>query len=647
MPAPNTSPAASSPWLAASAPQISPRHVLLATAVLLLWGLDFALDIRQIDFASWLDPVMYLNAAREIRFENWAPRSLVIPTVYPYSLVPLSRSPSTALWANFAWVLVLAASLYSLCGTFKIKAPPALVLLVLLTSPVLLGLSRTLFSEPMLTAAVTLVISLLLGCKALTPGRWLLLGLALSLALVAKPTAILFLAGPAALKLTSLLRDRQTQQFKALVFSLALALIVAVTVQFTLLRSSLQYYVHSAWTNTGAMALIGPGDLSSFAALLYYPTELFRSGLGWVSLVVPLVLAAPLVHRQTSQPSTISCGTFHVFTLLLWLLIPLVILTVVPMKEPRHFLPCVVPAVLLMFCGLSALPDRWRRLGLTVTVLLAIAQYLLATNRLLPAPYFADRPLRFESLAAAILPPSPATASEPATFGSMTQREFDWQHWVYARNFALIGFAPQQASLLSWQFAPAIVYDLDHLPRLDRDSLLAYDCFADLFSYTHFSLYNAALGCPRSYFTLSGEVILQNADFILVLITPSAPVPPHLPDHTLRASVPTPLGLVHLFAATRPTVPYRELYSRAYLDQVRSHGSYDPVELNTVVFEFLMQRMFLHRSIDLQDFTSWFPADYRPSIDRYDIHWVGGRTGESIDAVERSYQELAEQWPAD
>ena len=243
-------------------------------------------------------------------------------------------------------------------------------------------------------------------------------------------------------------------------------------------------------------------------------------------------------------------------------------------------------------------------------------------------------------------PPTQATRGESASFGSLTQREFDWQHWAFARNFAVSGFSAEEAFLLSWQFAPAVLYDLDRLPPISQTSLTPYDRFADLFSYTHFSLYNWRLGWRRPYFTLAPDVVLKNADFIMVREDPRQPPKP-LPDHTLHASVNTPRGRIGIYVSRESTtLPYREIYARAYLDQVRAAGRYDQREMNTILFELVMDRMFLGRGIDLNEFKTWFPQGYRPSVDKYDVHWVGGRIAESMQAVWQNYQQVVEQWSA-
>ena len=295
---------------------------------------------------------------------------LVIPSLYPYSLAPLAASVASALWANFLWVALLALALYLLCGSLKIKCP-LLVVLAVLTSPLLVGLSRTLYCELMLTATVTLAYAVWLRSGPFTTRRSFAFSAALSLAFLSKPTAVLFLAGPIALESIRLLHARQTSELRRLAIGVALAAAAALLVQTTLLRSSLQYYFHWAWTDTGAMALIGPGDLSSPAAWFYYARELLRSGLGWIALIAPVAIWGLLTQKRRA---TTDLAPVHIAILCLWLAVPIVALTFVPMKEPRHLLPCVVPAILLIVYGISAMPPLWRRVSWYAIFAVALAR---------------------------------------------------------------------------------------------------------------------------------------------------------------------------------------------------------------------------------------------------------------------------------
>lgn len=607
--------------------------MLPTAALLLVLGADFAGDVRGRDFHSWIDPRMYYLAAQEIRAGQVPPPSLMVPTVFPYAVAPLAGSISSALWVNFVLMGVLAAAVHALRQPLGIRAPAWVVAGVVLATPLVTGLSRTLYCELLLTAALAWLYAVWLRCGDFRRARSLWgFAAALALCLASKNTAVVFVAGAWAAWAMTARPSRAAGTLRRLMLTTASGVALAGVVQFSLLQSSLAYYGHWGGSDTSALGLIGPGRRWSVAALLYYPVQFVRSGLMGTAVFLPIAL---LTLRQADEPRK-----GHATMLGLWLLTPLAALSLVPMKEPRHILPCVVPAVLLIFMGLSRISSHGVRRGLTAAVAIAAgAQYMLIRQHVITAPYFVDRPMGFSAIADALhpmpCPPEARTAADQENF-----REYTLQHWAYSTNFALAGFEAGEAADLGWLLSPGAVYDLDRLPeKAGSDGGAAYARFEDLYSYTHLSQYNWRNGWRQPYFTLSREQIVDNANYLLLRGYTPTEAAAGFPRHRLQARVDTPRGPLLVLGAAGPVTPYRWLYAREFLARHAARGKpLSQGELDTICYE-MFKTIFLQQRIPApEELLAYFPPDYRPGRNLRPIYWFGSHILRSQPYLDRAYE---------
>lgn len=388
------------------------------------------------------------------------------------------------------------------------------------------------------------------------------------------------------------------------------------------------------------MRLIGPESAAHWTVGLYYPVQLVKAGLMGAAVFLPLGL---LAFRPAVSRGTHSALRLHAAMLAAWLLLPLLVLTSVPMKEPRHILACVAPAVLLIFMGLSRLRSLpLRSAAMAAIALIAIAQYFLVTRGYAAAPYFIDHPMARDAIIAQLLQVDPTVQRRAAACDSGDCRESVLQHWAYGTNIALTGFDPAEAFAIAWQLAPAVVYDLDQMETDDADaSRLPFQRFEDLFSYTHFNLYNRRLGWRRHYATLPAPQVRQHADIILVRTRDGRDVLSQFPDHIAAGSVTRDRDvIVVLRRKSASTVPYRILYARAYLRELTARAQVDTIELNTICYEWVKTLALSRHEMDAPAILSEFPAGFRPGDQRRRIYWLGGWVWTSQALYDQAYAQL-------
>jgi 4-amino-4-deoxy-L-arabinose transferase-like glycosyltransferase len=135
--------------------------VWVATSVLIaLFAIDFHMDVRERDVFSWMDPYQHYEFSLDVVQGRAAFSEFEIPSLFPALVMPfLAVEPSipASLWVNFAAMLLLLAGLHGLGRELGMKTPAPIVALLVLSSPIMVGLARTLYIEFTLTAMATVV----------------------------------------------------------------------------------------------------------------------------------------------------------------------------------------------------------------------------------------------------------------------------------------------------------------------------------------------------------------------------------------------------------------------------------------------------------------------------------------------------------
>ncbi len=581
--------------------------------LLVAYALSFVADVRGRDALTWMDPNQYLGFAADLLTGHRPVASFEVPSLFPFFVsVPLALHPTIAgaLSVNLAAAVVLMLAVWALCRQAGIRWPP-LVAACALSSPLLVGLSRELYSEFTLSALVALQFTLWFRSERFTrPMETAAFAVLFAIGCMTKMTYPIYFLGPLLVDGWLLLRQKDFRGAGRCVLAVVAPALAALPIQRFLFPAGFAYYLSIGNTLIPAMPLIGPGGRFSAEALAYYPAQVWKSLL---FLLTPL-LVVPLWTAFRPRPDDLPRR--HL-VLLAWLLVPLLVLTLEPVKEPRHIAPCAVPAVLLIFAGITRLRRAAVRGALyAVATGLALFQYSQVMYHRVEAPYYTDRPARASDLLDAMIaadPQRPRFEDQPGVANQL--------RWTYGRNIALTGFDPNRALLYAWQFNPAVTYDLDLLDRVpDRNGWETPPGFQDLFLLTAFSLYNERCGSPRRYWTLDRATVVENADFILAARGSAAELAAEFPSHLPVTAVNVGPETIHVLrAVSMPRPAYRALYAREYLEANTPADD----ELAAVYYELRMNALLRKDSTELAEIEKDIGPRVKPDVPRRNIYWTG------------------------
>ncbi|MGD0813778.1 MAG: hypothetical protein ABSA83_09255 [Verrucomicrobiota bacterium] len=553
---------------------------LLLGLLVVVYMIGFYFDVRRRDAVSWMDPYLYHRHAAFLAGTYHGIDRFTIPTLFPYCIVPFllfgGGSIAAALWVNVFFFIVLCLGMRRLCQQFEITVSSTLVTAAVLSSPLLIGLSRELYIEFALTAICAWVFGLWFDSQR-QASRWrtALFAAAFGFGFMMKMTFPIFFAGPFLVAALSLVKARQYARLFRELAAFCVPVVIIMALTYLVSRRAFAYYFSVGNTTIPIMKLIGPGTVFSAPSLFYYVSNIWKTML---FLLTPLLLVALLWGRSravlTDGKAALLWG---------WLAGPMLLLTLIEVKEPRHIAPCVVPAVLLLFRGLSAIRPPGARQAMSVVVLAAsLIQYLLVTNHVVDAPYYLDGASRSNEILEMIENADPGWKQYK---GGAHSEDYAHEYaWKRTKNMVLRGFDPNMALLLAWRFQPMIVFDLDLLKE-DRRRFtdVAYNRFEDLFYFAAFNLYNRRCLCHNYFRTLEADTALDNADYLLVCLGRKDADGEPIPGFHLAGVIGTGAGLVQVLVADKPRGrSYRALYAREFLRSGKMPG---PKDLAAIYFD--------------------------------------------------------------
>ena len=317
-----------------------------------LWILDFYLDVRTRDAFTWMDPFQYFTYAYDYVYENRGFNTFDLPSIFPlFIALPLTLSATVAgaLSVNLVFLILLLIGVYTLCVQYHIRPYSPLVALAVLSSPLLMGLSRSLYIEFSLSAMVAIQYAVWIETRSFTQKSWtIFFAFFLAAGFMMKMTYPIYLAGPLAVEILRAALHKKWKCLTTMVAVFALPIIMVLGIEYAIFPRSFGYYLSLGNTRIPIMRLIGPTGYFSMDAFGYYFTHVWKTML---YLLAPLLLASiGLARRRNAEP-----GRGSIWLLWVWFVTPLILLAFQEVKEPRHAAPCVVPGVLLLFCSLLGL----------------------------------------------------------------------------------------------------------------------------------------------------------------------------------------------------------------------------------------------------------------------------------------------------
>ena len=599
------------------------RWLLPAMLLLLviIYAIDFHIDVRGRDALTWMDPQQYFGFSQSLLEGSRPYNDFEVASIFPFFVVPavaIDNSVAASLWTNMFFALVLLLAIHLLCRELKLQSPSPLIAAVVLCSPLLIGLSRSLYVEFSLAALVA--IGFLLWLKMLRteqPGYWWGFAACFYLGMLTKMTFPLFFLLPAILCGVGLLARGEVKKTGTLALVLVAPLLAAVgTFWIFFPRAFEKYYLNWANTAMPIVRLIGPSELLSFDSFTYYFLEIVRSLL---LLLTPLLLLALFLPKCNIRSLRLSDLAGSRALLWAWLLSPMFCLIPQVVKEPRHLAPCVVPAVLLIFMAIEALQRAsLRRAVVAITLLLAVGQYALVTSHAITVPYFLDRPLRIGELQRQLVQSD--TNDQAYRF---TPGPFIKDHWHFNQSILLAGFGPNEALALSWAAHPAVVIDLETLSDASKVSEDAcYSEFNDLSIMTALNTYNRRCGWHEYHTPFSSGRAVANADLLLLKNEAAVNWMQRYPEY--REQFVFDLGgeEVLVLRNSRPERrSFRELYARQFLAR---HPDLSEIDENTVAFDLRLGANLRGDFAAARQVVKQFPALSEPKVRRRRIYYIPG-----------------------
>lgn len=587
--------------------------------LIILFSVDLYLDIHQRDSFSWMDPGQYYQFAKDVMEGRKGISQFEIPSIFPLFIIPSLRvhnSIAGALGINLLFLVLLVIGIHLLCRELEVKTPSPIIALLVLTSPLIIGLSRSLYLEFAMTALVTLAFFLWL--RMLKESRWTILlwfSIIFILGFMTKMTFPLFFVMPFLGAAIGNMANGKYKKAILLVPILLTPIFMVVLIQKAFFPVAFNYYLSLGHTTLPIMYLIGPPQILSGSSMIYYFLQLGKTMLFLLVPFLAIAVVTPWRWWRTLRWSTLAG---HRAALWLWMLGPMVLLILQPVKEPRHAAPCVIPAVLLIFIGLENILSRRLRITLIIlAAIIGIIQYITITRGFLHVPYFMDRPTHIKEIRNQVL------AADPnKKIYRFTPRNLRWLHWFFNQNIAIGGFDPNTALTITWAFQPGIVFDLDTMDDPNQLSdRIPYRRFEDLLIFSSFNTYNRRCGWHWYFLPLSRQQVIDNADFLLLKNIEQSKAEQQFPHFQVVTTIRTGNGPILLLRSDHTgRKPFREMYAREFL---KRHPSLSPVEQNTIGFDLRLTAALGGNMTASLDISRQFPGLNQLPLQKRYIYFIG------------------------
>jgi hypothetical protein len=583
---------------------------LLFLAFLTWYLVEFFSGICRQDSFTWMDPWQYYAFARDFASGIRAWDQFELPSIFPFFVVPfLKVSPTipSALCANAVFLAALLSAGYLLGKEFDIGKWFYVMVVAYLCSPLIIGLSHSLYPELALSALVAWQFVMWFKSDHFrNPRGTIVFILVFCVGIMVKSTYPVFFIGPFFLEAVLFIGKSDLCGLLKLSGLFLGPVVAVVLVQKLALPNSFEYYATGFYTHLPIMSLIGPSKTSWIASIGYYFANTWKTML---FLLTPFLLL-PLLPQ---------CRKNKDLYLWLWFLVSLAVLTVPQVKEPRHVAPAVFPALMLVILGVSRIQKPVYRRILTVLVIaLSLSQYFLVTRHQRNAPYLLDRPSRQNVILASML-----SADSKKGLSTDQEGQFDTTRWKYTKNFIITGYDPPMALALTWFLGPGVTYAIDFMKDPGaKPSRFGFDDFEDLYFLESFNSYNRQCLWNSDYVTLDYKTVLADADYLIA----GEASPKDLLDlypgfHPVRQWE-TGKGTVRLLQSISPSkVSYRTLYARQY----QAKGKLDAETSSAIYFDLIMNAALRRDSVQIAD----LQKEILPLLDHMakpkNIYWVRDR----------------------
>jgi 4-amino-4-deoxy-L-arabinose transferase-like glycosyltransferase len=285
----------------------------------------------------------------------------------PFTLL-LGFSVQAVAASNFLFLVIAVCSIYGIGRHLFDDAVGVGAAAATMFYPIVFALSRDVLVDFTLTSMVVLGVYLVIVSRGgLDPRRSVALGAALGCAMLAKWTAVVFVAGPALLWFALHVTDRR-QTTRSKIASVAVVAAVCAVVALPWYVTAIHQFAAGARVALGYDPAREGDPVRFWESVVYYwktfpEVLIMRPMLPMTALGLGLAVCA--FGRASWRPLTL---------LLCWIVLPLLVFVLLPNKDGRFIVPLLPAVALLTAAGLQRMP--WRALRLLAwACLLAIGLY--------------------------------------------------------------------------------------------------------------------------------------------------------------------------------------------------------------------------------------------------------------------------------
>lgn len=303
----------------------------------------------------------------------------------PFYLI-FGKSPDIAVLTNIVYLIILLLSVYGIGKRIYSEEVGLFASFIVSTFPILYGLSRSYWLDFPLTAMVSLSVYLLLMTDYFRDRRYsLLFGISVGLGMLTKWTYLIFLTGPFLYFLVSSFKGNLGEHEK----SNRPALNATISILVGMVVASF-WYVPNGWdvaTKLFGLSVgiteeeatkfqqlgetIGPSGIFNIKSITFYAGQLVSHQITFFYAILFAIFTFFLLKRE---------GKRTIWTLLLWIVVPVIAFTLIKNKTMRNTVPMLPAIGLIISLGIMGIKKEGVRRGfIALVVALGFFQYVVSS----------------------------------------------------------------------------------------------------------------------------------------------------------------------------------------------------------------------------------------------------------------------------